>query len=358
MTTHIQGGLGGALRTKVVRQDSLFKNVFTATAPGQTLLLAPGSEGAIDTAMIDVDRELYLQSTSLLAWTSGVVLDTHSQRGRNVFASRAFLVRAYGRGQIWFSAHGAFHTVDIGLPVVPTASGAAPSTTYDGYVCEAGHLVAFTSGLKLHSRKVAAIKNYFRQGGGHLAELRGEGKLWLQTKNTTALEVVRSPQAASSADANGSALMPPEAMAEKLPPSPLPAQNILQAPPDNAAGKDTLSAMARHVAREEGAETATVGGPGGYQLQVSSFKTNQEADKFAAALRRRGHRAYVEAANVKGRGLWYRVRIGPFKYKNSAAIYRQDFEAKERMVTFIIEPPKNNVKIKSDEEELVAPASP
>ncbi|HMY20906.1 MAG TPA: SPOR domain-containing protein [Polyangium sp.] len=178
------------------------------------------------------------------------------------------------------------------------------------------------------------------------------------TKNTTALEVVRSPQAASSADANGSALMPPEAMAEKLPPSPLPAQNILQAPPDNAAGKDTLSAMARHVAREEGAETATVGGPGGYQLQVSSFKTNQEADKFAAALRRRGHRAYVEAANVKGRGLWYRVRIGPFKYKNSAAIYRQDFEAKERMVTFIIEPPKNNVKIKSDEEELVAPASP
>lgn len=187
MTTHIQGGLGGALRTKVVRQDSLFKNVFTATAPGQTLLLAPGSEGAIDTAMIDVDRELYLQSTSLLAWTSGVVLDTHSQRGRNVFASRAFLVRAYGRGQIWFSAHGAFHTVDIGLPVVPTAGGAAPSTTYDGYVCEAGHLVAFTSGLKLHSRKVAAIKNYFRQGGGHLAELRGEGKLWLQTKNTTAL---------------------------------------------------------------------------------------------------------------------------------------------------------------------------
>ncbi|HRI66314.1 MAG TPA: SPOR domain-containing protein [Polyangium sp.] len=178
------------------------------------------------------------------------------------------------------------------------------------------------------------------------------------TKNTTALEVVRSPQAAGAADPNVVPAMLPETMADKLPPAPLPAQNILQAPPDNAGGKDTLSAMARHVARDEGAETATTGGPGGYQLQVSSFKTNQEADKFAAALRRRGHRAYVEAANVKGRGLWYRVRIGPFKYKNSAAIYRQDFEAKERMVTFIIEPPKNNVKIKSDEDELVAPGSP
>lgn len=174
MTTHIQGGLGGALRTRVVRQDSLFKNVFTATAPGQTLSIAPGSEGAIDTAMIDTDKELYLQSTSLLAWTSGVVLDTHSQRGRNIFASRAFLVRAYGRGQIWFSAHGAFYLVEVGK-------------VYDGYVAEAGHLVAFESSLKLHTRRIGAIKNYFRQGGGHLAELRGEGRAWLQTKNTTAL---------------------------------------------------------------------------------------------------------------------------------------------------------------------------
>lgn len=178
------------------------------------------------------------------------------------------------------------------------------------------------------------------------------------TKNTTALEVVRSPQAPGATETAGLPMIPPEAMADKLPPTPLPAQNILQAPPDNATGKDTLSAMARHVAREEGSETATTGGPGGYQLQVSSFKTNQEADKFAAALRRRGHRAYVEAANVKGRGLWYRVRIGPFKYKNSAAIYRQDFEAKERMVTFIIEPPKNNVKIKTEEDESVAAGSP
>ncbi|MBK9263521.1 MAG: SPOR domain-containing protein [Polyangiaceae bacterium] len=178
------------------------------------------------------------------------------------------------------------------------------------------------------------------------------------TKNTTALEVVRSPQPAAQGASDALPPIPPEAMADKLPPAPLPAQNILQAPPENAAGKDTLSAMARHVAREDGSETATTGGPGGYQLQVSSFKTQQEAEKFASALRRRGHRAYVEAANVKGRGLWYRVRIGPFKYKNSASIYRQDFEAKERMVTFIIEPPKNNVKIKSEEQESVAPASP
>ena len=47
-----------------------------------------------------------------------------------------------------------------------------------------------------------------------------------------------------------------------------------------------------------------------------------------------------EPAQVKGRGLWYRVRVGPFKYRHSAVIYRQYFEAKERMVTFIVDPQK------------------
>ncbi|MDI3287543.1 SPOR domain-containing protein [Polyangium sp. 15x6] len=175
------------------------------------------------------------------------------------------------------------------------------------------------------------------------------------TKNTTALEAVRSPQSAKQPPPEAAAaplpLPPPETVAEKLPPSPLPAQHILQAPPDSAAGRDTLTQMAKHVAREDGAEAAEAGGPGQYQLQVSSFKTQQEADKFAAALRRRGHRAYVEPAMVKGRGLWYRVRIGPFKYKHSATIYRQDFEAKERLVTFIVEPPKKDAagKLAADE---------
>ena len=53
----------------------------------------------------------------------------------------------------------------------------------------------------------------------------------------------------------------------------------------------------------------------------------------------------IEPAHVKGRGLWYRVRIGPFKYRHSAVIYRQEFEAKERLVTFIVEPPKVTVRV-------------
>jgi cell division septation protein DedD len=171
---------------------------------------------------------------------------------------------------------------------------------------------------------------------------------------TTALEAVRADPGSANRPAStalpfelpaGAPTTPPPA-ADRLPVVPLPAQNVLQGGPADAPPGDTLSAMAKHVSRETGGEVSPAGTPGGHQLQVSSFKTQAEGDAFAAALRRRGHKAYVEPANVKGRGIWYRVRIGPFKHRHSAVIYRQDFEAKERMVTFIIDPPKPGAKVK------------
>lgn len=179
-------------------------------------------------------------------------------------------------------------------------------------------------------------------------------------KQTTALESVRDiPAGGASAAAAasgapfalppGSPTEPPPA-ADRLPVMPLPAQHVLE--PDRATSRgDTLGAMAKYVAREDGAETSPAGAPGGFQLQVSSFKTQAEAESFATALRRRGHKAYVEPANVKGRGLWYRVRIGPFKFRRSAVLYRQDFEAKERLVTFIVDPPKVKVEVRDADLE-------
>lgn len=164
---------------------------------------------------------------------------------------------------------------------------------------------------------------------------------------TTALEAVRNPQPPASARPLLPAAPEPMAAADRLPMMPLPAQHMLQTSQGEKAPRDMLTTMARQVSREGGPETPA-GGPGQYQLQVSSFKTQPEAEGFAAALRRRGHKAYVEPAQVKGRGLWFRVRIGPFKYRHSAVIYRQEFEAKERMVTFIVDPPKTTVRVRPE----------
>jgi cell division septation protein DedD len=171
---------------------------------------------------------------------------------------------------------------------------------------------------------------------------------------TTALEGAREAKPGPTGlpfDLPPGAPTTPPPPTDRLPVVPLPAQHVLQGPGSDPPPGDTLATMARAASRDTGNEVVTAGAPGGFQLQVSSFKTQGEADGFAAALRRRGHKAYVEPAQVKGRGLWYRVRIGPFKYKHSAIIYRQEFEAKERMVTFIVDPSKSGAKVVKVDDE-------
>jgi len=169
---------------------------------------------------------------------------------------------------------------------------------------------------------------------------------------TTAMEVVRGRGAAARGPTvlqpAAAGLLPdrPPPATDRLPVVPLPAQDLVGRAQVKVAPTDSLRNIANQAAREpEDGNMVESGRPGGYQLQVSSFKEMADAEGFAVALRRRGHKAHVEKAHVKGRGLWHRVRIGPFRYKRSAEIYRQDFEAKERLVTFVVKPPKTRVRI-------------
>lgn len=152
---------------------------------------------------------------------------------------------------------------------------------------------------------------------------------------TAALATI--PHGSSSAMAAASPSGPPAA-ADKLPVVPLPAQNFLSLSPVVTQPRDGLTAAANQASIPTGPEAAE-GSSGGFQLQVSSFRLQEEATRFSAALRKRGHRAHFESALVPGKGTWYRVRIGPFKAKGEALAYRREFEQREHMVPFLVEPP-------------------
>ena len=168
---------------------------------------------------------------------------------------------------------------------------------------------------------------------------------------STALAAMRSGPSASGslqsplvpsplAQATPMATQPPPAT-DRLPVVPLPAQAVLEASPVVTRPKDTLTKAANDLGGIDAppaAAPASAGHEGGYQLQVSSFHTQGEAQAFADQLRARGHKAYVLAANVPGRGMWYRVRIGPFSTQRAAAEYRSDFEDKEHVVPFVVTP--------------------
>ena len=130
---------------------------------------------------------------------------------------------------------------------------------------------------------------------------------------------------------------------------PLPALSVLEATPIVTRPRDAMTKAASEAAQNELARAtggaAGAGHEGGYQLQVSSFHTQAEAQGFADQLRARGHKAYVVEAAVPGRGTWFRVRVGPFATQHAAAQYRANFEAREYVVPFIV-PPETTAKVR------------
>jgi len=92
MKTNLQGGLGGALKRKLLGGESLFQNTFTCTAPGQTLWIAPAPEGAIECITLQPGQEMFLQSGAYLASTPGITLDTKWQGAKGFFSGGLFLL--------------------------------------------------------------------------------------------------------------------------------------------------------------------------------------------------------------------------------------------------------------------------
>jgi cell division septation protein DedD len=147
--------------------------------------------------------------------------------------------------------------------------------------------------------------------------------------------VQRPEDAASAADQEAH----PPVAGDSLPVVPLPAGSLLNATPVTTEPKDQLTSLAATASEmDDDAEMAAPGSDSGYQIQVASFKKASDADAFVADLRKRGHRAFRQAAYVPDRGLWHRVRIGPFKTKYQALLYKKKFEKSERVSPFVVDP--------------------
>jgi DedD protein len=126
---------------------------------------------------------------------------------------------------------------------------------------------------------------------------------------------------------------------DELPVVPLPAGRLLESTRMTDAPRDGLTELAADRAQlPPGGEKAQPGSAGNYQIQVASFRDLGEADAYVQELRLRGYTAYRESAHIPGRGLWQRVRIGPFKDKFKALAYKADFERKEGMAALLVDP--------------------
>jgi cell division septation protein DedD len=116
--------------------------------------------------------------------------------------------------------------------------------------------------------------------------------------------------------------------------------------PANTLASDQTERLERaalhdpQLANAMGVRTTAVAPPGGegaFTLQVVAFETRDAAERFANALRARGHRAFVAQAELPGRGRSFRVRIGPFTTRREALNYQKSFEDSERMHGIVVQ---------------------
>jgi cell division septation protein DedD len=171
---------------------------------------------------------------------------------------------------------------------------------------------------------------------------------------TTALAAVKDEQGrllAAEPATSSQPELPPGS--NKIPGAPLPAADLLNS---NSASsqKDPLSKMATAAAQvPDDAELAGEGHEGGIQIQVASFRTIEDADALVRDLRHKGHHAFRQSAYVPDRGLWQRVRIGPFKTKIEAIGYRSKLEQTEKILAFVVDPDRKK-RATSDRESVLS----
>ena len=168
MKSSIQGGLGGALKRKMLGGESLFQHTFTATQAGQSIWLAPAPEGDIVNLDMNGQHELMLNSGAYLASAPTVNLDTKWGGAKGFFSGTGFfLLKCSGHGPLFFNAFGGIHAVDVG-----------PA----GYIVDTDHVVGFTTGLNYQVTKVGGLKSLFLGGEGLVCRFQGQGRLWISTR--------------------------------------------------------------------------------------------------------------------------------------------------------------------------------
>lgn len=172
METQASGGFLKSLSRSMFGQESFFLNTYTGSAEGDTIALAPALPG--DVSVIEMhDESLLVQSGSYLASSTGIEVDTKWSGAKTFFGSEGLIMlRVRGTGTLIVSSYGAIHPMEL--------------EAGQEYVVDSGHLVTFEEQIGFKVKKVAGWKSTLFSGEGLVVELKGPGKVTLQSRSQDA----------------------------------------------------------------------------------------------------------------------------------------------------------------------------
>ncbi len=127
---------------------------------------------------------------------------------------------------------------------------------------------------------------------------------------------------------------------KRPPPSvPTPASLLLSNEENENDSQNTITATNFRPRAEEPPIVENLGAdePGFYSLQVGSFQEKSDADEMIRKLGKAGYNAFMVSVTMPNRGgVWYRVRVGPYKDRQEIWNKKKEFEEKERIPAFIV----------------------
>ena len=153
--------------------ESLFLSEFTAQRRAGQLYISPGVPGDIKHYYLNGNRSLFVQSSGFVASGENIEIDTKFQGFKGFFSGESlFLLKASGRGDLWFSSYGAIIEIDV----------------QNNYVVDTGYIVAFEDSLNYEVEMMGGLsfkglKTGILGGEGLVCRFTGQGKLWLQSRN-------------------------------------------------------------------------------------------------------------------------------------------------------------------------------
>jgi cell division septation protein DedD len=73
-----------------------------------------------------------------------------------------------------------------------------------------------------------------------------------------------------------------------------------------------------------------------YTLQIAAYPVKQMAEDEVKKMKKRGYAAFIASAELPGKGMWHRVRLGSFLNKAAAEKLQKTLHAKEGISPMIV----------------------
>jgi uncharacterized protein (TIGR00266 family) len=160
-----------ALIRKLVGGETFFVNHFSSPQGGW-VWLAPSLSGGIRPMQL-AGNSLIFSAGAYLASAGEVDLKMRWGGLRAILSKEgAFFLEASGNGQVFVTSYGAIEEIQCN----------------GSYIVDNGHIVGFDSSLNFKIRSAGGgLLGFMASGEGLVCEFQGQGRIFIQTRNTSSL---------------------------------------------------------------------------------------------------------------------------------------------------------------------------